>query len=264
MEEHKSNLAIEKELEDEILFKALEDEINNSNDVTPNKPKKKKKKKKFLAKLKKGLRIRTVLLLLVTLIVNTYAWFIYVSTVSASLAMHIKNWDVVFSDGENEEDFVFTVERIYPGMDDAEQTISVTNNGETNAKMQLVIQSIKILDEEFYVTSEFAEANPTATVKTTEQLLDMALNNYPFKIHIIINGEEYDGSEISVSSEASVDVLFKVTWDYETGADDEEIAENDEIDTTWGSKAYTFMQTATSSDYCIEVKVKMQAVQDNS
>ena len=133
MEEHKSNLAIEKELEDEILFKALEDEINNSNDVTPNKPKKKKKKKKFLAKLKKGLRIRTVLLLLVTLIVNTYAWFIYVSTVSASLAMHIKNWDVVFSDGENEEDFVFTVERIYPGMDDAEQTISVTNNGETNA-----------------------------------------------------------------------------------------------------------------------------------
>ena len=266
MKEENFDDVFEKELEDEILFQALEDELNNigfqssSKNTDTKKTKSKKKKKKIFGKLK----VKTVALLLVTLIANTYAWFIYIATVSANLSMHIKNWNVTFSDGQAEDDFVFTVDRIYPGMDDAQQTITVTNSGETKAKMQLVVQSVKILDSEHYVTSEFAASNPTATVMTTDDLLDKILDDYPFKIHILINNTQYDGSEFTVNSGGSVAVVFKVTWAYETGNTVNEIANNDSIDTAWGSNAYTFMQTASSTDYCIEVKVKMQAVQDNS
>ena len=48
------------------------------------------------------------------------------------------------------------------------------------------------------------------------------------------------------------------------GGTSAQIDANDAIDTTWGKKAYTSMEGASPSDYCIEVKMKMQAVQDNS
>ena len=263
MEKEEVDITIEKELENELIFQALEDELNNVETKTPNDNKKVKKSKKGKGVFGR-LKIKTVVLLLLTLIANTYAWFIYISTVSANLSMHIKSWDVVFSDGEAEEDFVFTVERIYPGMDDAEQTITASNNGETNAKMQLVVQSIKILDEDFYVVPAISDANPTATVKNGNEMLDILSDDYPFKIQIIINNQEYDGSDVSVAAGSSINILFKVTWDYETGADVNTIASNDEIDTLWGNKAYTYMQNAQDDDYCIEVKVKMQAIQDNT
>ena len=75
-----SESEIEKEFEQEILYSAIEDELNKNARIVSRNPNVKKKKKKL--HLKKEIKIRTLLLLIVTLIMNTYAWFIYISTVS--------------------------------------------------------------------------------------------------------------------------------------------------------------------------------------
>ncbi len=189
------DISLDEELKNELLYQAIENELNISKTETLKKntakPKKRKNKKSLFTRLKKGITVRTVLLLLITLIVNTYAWFIYISTVSASLSMHIKNWDIEFSDNVIDESFNFYVDKIYPGMSDAEQTITITNNGETDGKLKCAIQSFKIFDELYEIGEEYTDEHGDTATYTTSDLLNKITSDYPFKISIYINGTEY-------------------------------------------------------------------------
>ena len=57
-----------------------------------------------------------------------------------------------------------------------------------------------------------------------------------------------------------MDIKFEVTWDYEIAGDAAAVAAQDAIDTEWGEKAYEFIKTNTS-DYCVEVKLRVVAEQ---
>ena len=90
-----------------------------------------------------------MLLLLLTLIANTYAWFIYNSTVSSSIQVHVKSWHFELEAGDISSDFIFRVAEIYPGMDTESTTINATNSGETDAKVTCNITYLKILEIDF-------------------------------------------------------------------------------------------------------------------
>ena len=255
---------LDEELKNELLYQELESELISSKKETlktnTNKPKQRKNKTKYVKKLKKGLSIKTVLLLLVTLIMNTYAWFIYISTVTASITMHIKNWDIQFSDNVIDESFNFNIERIYPGMTDAEQTITIQNNGETDGKLQCVITYFKIFEESYDIETEYDDGSGGTFRYTSEELLDM-IKSYPFAISLDVNGTEYvAGTEVPLGTSETATVSFTVSWPYETGSNEDEISENDEIDTFWGEKAYSY--TYGTGEYAIEISMRLEVIQD--
>lgn len=256
---------IDKELEQEILFSAIEENLEKERKKTLKNSRKKKKSNKYrtstVTTLKSGLKIRTVLLLILTLLVNTYAWFIYISTVSMSISMHVRNWQFELYSGDQTERFEFIVDEIYPGMTEAVQQITANNSGETDADLTCDVTYMNILGTEYSVGDTYEENGQTLEY-TSEKLFEL-LNSYPFRLEIYIDGELYDGKTIEMPSTEVVTIEFKVNWDYEKGATEAEIEANDQIDTEWGNKAYEYMQTNPDA-YSIIIHVDIKATQKDN
>lgn len=254
---------IDKDLENELLYSILEEEYKKTK--KSKKPARRKISSKKKNIVKNEIKIRTVLFLLVTLIANTYAWFIFNTTVSSKLDVHIKSWQFELEAGENTEDFVFRVEEIYPGMPEAVSLIEANNKGETDAKLTCSITHVQILDEEYFGAPERDEDRiPGRTYYTSEELIDKLLNDYPFTIEIYIDDELYDGAEevIIPASSEKIKIEYKLNWPYETGTG-AEIDVNDAIDTEWGEKAYDFYHDPANAgnNYCIEIELTIKAAQ---
>lgn len=263
---------IEKELEQEILYSAIEDEINEEIKVTPRSPKAKKKKK---LRFKKEIKIRTLLLLIITLIMNTYAWFIYIATVSVGLDVHIKSWDFELQNGAQTEDFEFVVENIYPGvpLEETVQNISAANNGEMDALLTCNVVYVRILDKEYSTAQKYTQT-PLTDLYTTDELLKKLYNDYPFKIKIYLinedeNGNEietlYEGQDVSMPTSSKTNIKIQIEWPYEVDSDtlnttNTTLEKADETDTYWGEEAYKYHKD-NPDKYSIVVKMDIKAVQ---
>ena len=138
-------------------------------------------------KLKRRIRRSTLFFLVLALITNSFAWFIYTNKVSNSINTHVKSWMVTFDqDGNPLEDTVeFNIDSIYPGMNDFNDSITISNTGETTAYISYEVDSIKILDEVY-----------TRDNYSSDELINMLKDKYPFTITFdVINQEITTGSE---------------------------------------------------------------------
>ena len=245
-----SESEIEKEFEQEILYSAIEDELNKNARIVSRNPNVKKKKKKL--HLKKEIKIRTLLLLIVTLIMNTYAWFIYISTVSVGLDVHIKSWDFELQNGEQTEDFEFVVDNIYPGVpiEDSVQNISAANNGEMDALLTCDVVYMRILDKEYSTDQKYTQT-PLTDFYTSAELLKMLYENYPFKIKVYLvsvddAGNEqltlYEGQDVQMPTSSRINIRIQIEWPYEMGSSNANatLEEADGEDTFWGQEAYKY------------------------
>ncbi len=262
---------IEKELEQEILYSAIEDEIDQDIKVVPRNPKAKKKRLHF----KKEIKVRTLLLLIITLIMNTYAWFIYIATVSVGLNVHIKSWDFELQNGAQTEDFEFVVENIYPGVpiEDTVQNISAANNGEMDALLTCNVVYVRILDKEYSTDQKFTQT-PLKEFYTSEELLKKLYEDYPFKIKIYLvdtddSGKEvetlYEGQDVQMPTSSKTNIKIQIEWPYEIDEDtlnstNATLEETDEIDTYWGKESYKYHKD-NPDKYSIVVKMDIKAIQ---
>lgn len=192
---------------------------------------------KFVKILKK-IKIKNIIILILLLLFNTYAWFIYATRVSSELSVHISSWNVEFSVGEDETitNIVIAVERIYPGMETVNDNITVNNKGEVKAELDYDIASLKVMDE-FYEVGENI---------TSEQLEAKMKNDYPFKISVSMDDTQL--------AEGTGQGSFTVTveWPFESG--------NDELDTLWGNKAYEYY-SVNPGEKSIEIELILKAQQ---
>lgn len=192
----------------------------------------------ILVKILKKIKIKNIIILILLLIFNTYAWFIYATKVSSEISVHISSWNVEFTIGEDETitNVVIAVDRIYPGMENAEKTVTVTNKGEIKAELDYKIMSLKVLDD-IYIVGENI---------TVEELMNKINTEYPFKINI--NKDDTLLSQGTGNGEFSV----TVEWPFESG--------NDELDTLWGNKAYDYY-LKNSEGTSIEIEITLIAQQ---
>ena len=192
----------------------------------------------LLVKILKKIKIRNIIILILLLIFNTYAWFIYATRVSSEISVHISSWNVEFSIGEDESvtNIVIAVDRIYPGMENSEKTVTVKNKGEIKAELDYQIMSLKVLDENYKVGENI----------TVDELINKINTEYPFKINIT--------KDDTLLSQGAGDGAFSVTveWPFESG--------NDELDTLWGNKAYEYYST-NSEAKSIEIEITLIAQQ---
>lgn len=194
----------------------------------------------ILFKIVKKVKLKTLILLIVLLSFNSYAWFIYATKVSGGLTAHITSWNVKFKSGEEEitTNVVFEVDKIYPGMEKQTKKLTAFNEGEMKAILSYEIKKIRILTDKYTVSQEF----------TQEDLIEM-LENYPFKLTF-----EIDNTNLNQEN-GSAEFDVSLTWAFESG--------NDALDTEWGEKAYEYNeQNPDMSSIYVEIDVK--AVQGES
>ena len=188
-------------------------------------------------KLKRRIRRSTLFFLVLALITNSFAWFIYTNKVSNSINTHVKSWMVTFDqDGNPLEDIVeFNIDSIYPGMNDFNDSITISNTGETTAYISYEVDSIKILDEVY-----------TRENYSSEELINILESNYPFTITFNVTNEE-----ITTGSEGIFSV--NLVWPYESG--------DDIADTYWGRKSYEFVEN-NKDEKSVSIVVKIKATQN--
>lgn len=191
-----------------------------------------------LIRLVKKTKLRTIILLIILLSLNTTAWFIFATKVDSGVGAKIVAWNVSFVTGEDEllEYINFKIDNIYPGMEAYTQKIDVTNKGESEAGLNYEIKSARILDNEYIVDGD---------VITSISLLSSIANDYPFKMRVGVSN-----SEIQPGEQAYFYVT--VSWEYESG--------NDEQDSYWGNMAYDFHEEYPNED-SIELDLVISAVQ---
>ena len=248
----------EEDDDDELEYKAIKKSQKAINE------KKRKVRKRREEILKSDLKIKTVIILVMTLLVNTYAWFIYVDTVSTKLQMHIKGWNFNMTNVDPDNEFLFQVEEVYPGMDPSSKTMTAQNLGETHSTVRCEFEQIRVFDDVYRVGQTYTKPDGSTAEYTSDDLFDL-LNSYPFKTTIYFDTTQYIGVPIQMDPSegtniSEMDIKFEVKWDYEIAGDAATVAAQDAIDTEWGEKAYEFKKTNTS-DYCVEVKLRVVAEQ---
>lgn len=192
-----------------------------------------------LVNILKKIKIRNLIILIILLAFNAYAWFIYATRVSLNLSVHVSSWNVEFVSGEEEitTNMEIVVDRIYPGMEDFERIIEVHNKGETPAVLTYEIESLQIMGETFEVSEESG--------LTSDDIQNM-ISEYPFKINI----ESGDNSVIQENEQGEYRIT--VTWPFESG--------DDELDTYWGNRAYEYYEENPDGEGIV-LKLSLTATQ---
>ena len=183
-------------------------------------------------RIKHKVTFRTLFLLSITLIFNTYAWFLYATTVSTNLTAHVDAWRVDFAVEESmvEREINFVVAHAYPGMPTVVQTVNIANAGERPADIQFEVRMVRIFDT-YFMTQDYASEQssvPTGTtIMTPQQLLSKIQNDYPFYLTIQANQNTLVPGQTSY-------LTTSFDWAYETGAD--------ATDTNYGTLAYDYYE----------------------
>ena len=195
---------------------------------TVQEPEKKKKKKSVLAIFLSRNKIGFFVLVFFTLVANVFAWFIYSQIVSTEISARVKAWNISMN-GEHDGVLEFTLDDLYPGMPTHSETVSISNEGDLDARVTFTIHSITIMGTTYSIEDENSPyyENPTA-------LKNYVDSTYPFTI-------TYTTPNTVVQAESGTLTLnFTVSWPYESG--------NDALDTLWGENAYAYAQEHPGED----------------
>lgn len=187
--------------------------------------------------LKRSLRFKILLMLGILLVFNTFAWFIYSSTISTNISASVKSWKIAF---ETEEEVIqsisFDVEDLRPGMTDYHNSIRIMNYGEVQASVSYAIEELTILNNTY-----------TKQTYTSEQLLQI-LNDNPFKTTIGLT------KTVLEPENDYTDFTFDIVWPYESG--------DDAADTLWGHNAFEFKEQYPNAKLIV-IKILLTATQIN-
>ena len=193
---------------------------------------------KKIVKIIKTIKIRNIIFLILLLIFNTYAWFIYATRVSTGISAHVSSWNVEFSTGEDETttNIVIELDRIYPGMETVRKEVSVKNKGEISAKLDYDIIALKVMEEEYKIGEDM----------TSEELENKMKSEYPFKVNIVKDDIEL------LQGVGPGRFSVTIEWPFESG--------DDELDTLWGSKAYEYYSLNPGAK-SVEIEITLIAEQ---
>ena len=143
------------------------------------------------------------------------------------MSAHVGAWDILFEAGDSPiVDYInVSIDNMYPGMEDFHYELKAYNKSEVGASLTYTLLSADIMGDVYYTKEGRNEANEevTETDLTSEELIKVLKDNYPFK---------FDFSVSSSNLDADIGEAFyyiDANWPFESG--------NDELDTKWGIKA---------------------------
>ena len=202
---------------------------------------------------KRKIKLTRIIFLIILVLSNTLAWFIYVTKVDNNVSVHVKSWDVVFQDGDNEisSTLDIVVDNIYPGMEPFHYDITAYNKSEVSAYLTYKILEADIFGTK-YVTKE-GRAEKQESIQesdlSSQELENRFKNDYPFSLTLSVSNvtiSEEDGRE---------EYQVNLVWPYE--------GKSDEEDTRWGMNAAIYKHNHPDTP-SITLKIKLSITQDNT
>ena len=186
---------------------------------------------KKLNRKQKYLLLRSMIILLVLLVVNTFAWFLMNTRTQLSMNVHIDSWHITFEDENHVEStyFEIVIDRAYPGMPDYTKVFTITNSGERDAELSYSVVEARLLDESYI-------ADPDGP--THEEIENMLTTELPFYFSF-----EFSNTDLGHTAGSNSETFtVAMRWDYEA-ADSSEIEAKDQLDTAWGENVYDYYET---------------------
>ncbi len=192
-----------------------------------------KKRKIVLKNIKKVvLRPENLVILIVLLIANSFAWFIYAGKVQSNIDAHVRSWKVTFTSGTNliADYFVVNASDIFPGMDTFNETVTAHNESEVPAELTYAIIEARVFDRTFITQEGRRDRNQSVQAgdMTSDELEEYLLDTYPFDIVFSTSNTELSAIN------GTADYTVTISWPFESG--------NDTEDTYWGNYAYTYSE----------------------
>lgn len=196
--------------------------------------------KTIIRRIKKRVSGKMIVILIVTLSVNSFAWFIYANKVQGGVEARVKAWNVTFEldEGEITEYITIDVDELYPGKSFS-KSLTIYNNGDTDADLSFQISSITL----FGVETTYTEAQNA----NVNNLLSSIQSDFPFTIT-----PAFSSSTLAAHSNETFNI--SVVWPYESG--------NDARDTEWGGRAYTYSNAHPGLPSLV-MQIKIIATQKN-
>ena len=178
-------------------------------------------------RIKKVIKPKNIIVLIILLTSNSFAWFIYATKVQNEMSAHVGAWEILFEAGDSPiVDYInVSIDNMYPGMEDFHYELKAYNKSEVGASLTYTLLSADIMGDVYYTKEGRNEANEevTETDLTSEELIKVLKDNYPFKFAFSVSSSNLD---------ADIGEAFyyiDANWPFESG--------NDELDTKWGIKA---------------------------
>lgn len=212
------------------------------------------RKKLFLRIIKQLIRPKNIIVLIIILSANTFAWFVYVKEVHSNIDVKVRAWNVVLTNSDSEviSNLNVDISSAYPGMSEYSNDTKVYNQGDTKANFEYSILSFKIFNYEIVTKEKYLLDNkvPGDDIPTSAELIQ-ELNSrttYPFKITLSSSNDLLDAN----TGEATFNI--RMNWDFESG--------NDELDTKWGKDAYDFHKNHPGESP-LKIVIKLKITQSN-
>lgn len=192
-------------------------------------------------------------MLSITLIFNTFAWFLYMTEVSTKMNVHVDSWSISFKIDDEElqsREVQLDINQAYPGMLSVDRYVQVVNKGEKIANVSYTFYKVRVIDTTYVVrdllsSEEILELDGNENEVTEEELAEILSTQYPFRMYVT-------NSATSLSTGDASDIHIRFEWDYEGGDDD--------LDTQYGVDSYTYYQN-NEGQPAIQAKVKLVARQ---
>ena len=202
---------------------------------------------------KKNINVFRIIVLIILVSANTFAWFIYATKIDGSVSVHVKGWDVLFEAGENQVTNIINVNvnSIYPGMDNYHYEVKAYNRSEVSATLTYEVLEVRLLSSSY--TSKEGRTYYGQPIQdndlTSAELEASLLNDYPFSLEI-------SRSSSNIQAGQGIEkVNFDLIWPYENN--------NDEADTEWGIAASNYKKSNPNNS-TIAIKIKIIITQNSN
>ena len=205
----------------------------------------------MIKQILKRVKPKTIILLIILLMFNSYAWFVYQSKVWGQLTTRVEAWTIIFKAGDNPDSVssvVLDIATIFPGYEMEDYEIKVFNEGEKPAKVTYKIIEITILEETYRYDDDLQSLGYN---DLSELIADP---KYPFRLTIDIGKDVLDAGYDTTS------IVIRLKWPFERGDTPEEIAIEDKLDTDWGEWAAEFNKT-NPGEPSIRIEIELIASQ---
>lgn len=128
----------------------------------------------FLKSKQKRIALRAIILALLLLGINTYAWFIYLNRFSGSITASVIDWEVdLYDEDTTINEVTVAITNMKPGMSNYTKQIMVANNGSVSASLTYEIENITIFGVSYLVDD---------VTYTSDGLITALATGFPFAI----------------------------------------------------------------------------------
>ena len=223
-------------------------------------------------KSKNKIKFKSIILVIFSLIMTTFAWYAYTKVIDPTLNIHIASWDMEYYIGADKQTnpIGINIPVLYPAMTEQSVRIDIKNNGETLVDIEYLVESITIAGVEYQVLPEETE-NPTG---------NYVIMTPPIKEMQTVRPTDPDtGEEIETQVEVAKGVItnditkfpFTVELDYSPQVEAESqgyltirvnwIGDNAKLDSEWGYIVGQYLAANPTATSAMSIGLRIDSYQ---